>query len=140
MRCYLIDDDKIFHLLSQKMLQRSGIDVKVNAFLSAETALEALKQSAITYNDLPEIILLDIRMPKMDGFEFLDEYLQLPNDVLSKVRIFMLTSSIDERDVEKAKTYSCIKGFFNKPLSQEAITTILLNEGEHWNHTITGRG
>jgi CheY-like chemotaxis protein len=125
MNCYLIDDDKVFHLISHKMLQRSGIEVAVSNFFDGEEALASLKKSIEQQEVIPQIILLDIRMPKMDGFTFLDEYAKLPEEVTNHIKIFLLTSSIDKNDIERAKNHPALKGFFNKPLSFEAIKTII---------------
>ena len=74
---------------------------------------------------MPEIIFLDIDMPLMDGFQFLDEFDNLSEETKKTCSIVMLTSSINPQDVNKSKKYSSVKKYINKPLSQENIQKIM---------------
>lgn len=113
-----IDDDEIFNFLNQRILELSGTLGKLQSFTSARKALDFLNENTAHPDQWPEIILLDIRMPGMDGFEFLDQFQQLPAALMKKVKVFMLTSSIDERDRSRATTYPCVLGYYSKPLSE----------------------
>jgi CheY-like chemotaxis protein len=114
----LIDDDEIFNFLSERVLKISEIANTVQIFSKAKEALTY-------FSDFKEedkvIILLDIRMPEMDGFEFLEEFNKLN---LLNIDVYMLTSSLDERDKEKAFTYPAVKGFYSKPLGKVIIAEI----------------
>jgi CheY-like chemotaxis protein len=81
------------------------------------SARDALKHLLTTATDLPDtIILLDLQMPDMNGFEFIDAYDELPDFLKNKIRIFMLSSTIDTRDIEKAKASPHIIDLLPKPL------------------------
>ena len=114
----LIDDDDIFNFLSQRVLKSCGITDTITTFSNAKEALVYLAESKKNSTD---IILLDIRMPEMDGFEFLEKFTMLN---FLNIDIFMLTSSLDKRDRERALTYSSVKGFYSKPLNKEIALEI----------------
>lgn len=110
----LIDDSAFDLLIYEKLLLKSGISNSVKTFNSAR---EALKYLLETGNSLPEtVILLDLQMPDMNGFEFIEEYDSLPDSLKEKIRIFMLSSTIDTRDIEKAKASLHIIDLLPKPL------------------------
>jgi CheY-like chemotaxis protein len=117
----LIDDDEIFNFLNKRILELSGTAGKINIFTAAQRAIEWLKEHSDEENSWPEIILLDIRMPLMDGFEFLDEFIQLPEKNIRKVKVFMLTSSIDERDRSRSANYPVVYGYYSKPMTPEIL-------------------
>ena len=104
---FLIDDDALVNFLNQEIIKDSHPDKKVRSFESATEALEVIKEMLNTSDSkLPQLILLDINMPVMDGWEFLDIFDQLPENKTKDCKIIMHTSSIDPRDIEKAKTYN----------------------------------
>ena len=124
-RCYLIDDDKIFNLISSKMIERSGWECEVVVFNSAEIALKQLTQDLNHPELIPSLVLLDIRMPDMDGITFLQKLNELPENIINSIRVFMLSSSLDERDMQVAKQFSTVKGFLSKPLSISDLNQII---------------
>lgn len=124
-RCYLIDDDKIFNLISSKMIERSGWECEVVVFNSAEIALQQLTQDLNHPELIPVLVLLDIRMPDMDGITFLQKLNELPSALIESIKIFMLSSSLDERDMEMAKQFPMVKGFLSKPLSIADLNQII---------------
>jgi CheY-like chemotaxis protein len=110
----LIDDSAFDLLIYEKLLLKSGISKSVKTFNSAREALRFLFEEG---NTLPEtVILLDLQMPDMNGFEFIEEYDSLPDYLKEKIRIFMLSSTIDTRDIEKAKASQHIIDLLPKPL------------------------
>ena len=114
----LIDDDNIFNFISNRVLKSSGIANNITTFSNAKQALVFFTESKENCSD---IILLDIRIPEMDGFEFLEEFIEL--NCLG-TNIFMLTSSMDYKDKEKASTFLPVKGFLSKPLTEDKVIKI----------------
>ena len=121
----LIDDDNSTNIYNEYIISDMGVTEEIVIFQNGEKALKFLT----TKNDdgkypQPDIILLDINMPIMNGWEFLAEYNKIPQEQRSVV-ITMLTSSMNTDDKRKAEEMEVINGFINKPLSEEKFNEIL---------------
>lgn len=126
---YLIDDDKIFNIIHAKTIEREGYASCIESFVNGAEAIDRLQKLIKDDNGgFPEIIFLDINMPVMDGWEFLDEYANLPQQYTDKCRIYMLSSSIDSNDIERAKTYKTVYEFISKPLTVDKLHKIFTQE------------
>lgn len=120
-RILLVDDDPITNMINEKLITRD-FDFQVSPYTNASDALDHLKElSSPATGVIPSLVLLDINMPVMDGWEFLEKFSALPQTLFSKCRVFMLTSSIDLDDIEKSKTYAPVRGFISKPLTTAKI-------------------
>lgn len=126
--CYLIDDEPIFNLISAKIISRSGWQGEVRVFISAKTALEEIKLHIANEGYLPDFLFLDVRMPEMDGFQFLDELVNLPKEPLKFTKVYMLSSSLDQKDIVRSQQFSMVKGFLSKPLDVQTVKEIFLND------------
>jgi CheY-like chemotaxis protein len=121
----LIDDDPITNLINKRIIE-NYFGFKTIVFTNAAEALGQLKQWLMAEtNMLPEIIFLDIDMPDMNGWEFLDELHTLPDALIDKCHIIVLTSSIDFEDIEKSKTYRVVRGFISKPLTADSLRMLV---------------
>lgn len=119
----LIDDDRPTNIFNEIMVKRSELFSEWYIYSAADKALDALVNNEVD----PDIILLDINMPCMDGWQFLSEYdkLEIENKVNS---IYMLTTSKNRLDIEKAKTFVKVKGFKEKPLTVDMLKKLLPHE------------
>ena len=121
----LIDDDPVTNLVNKKIIERH-FDFKTIVFTDAVLALEELKKwLIINTRSLPKIIFLDIDMPEMNGWEFLDELHKLPANYVQQCRVIVLTSSIDSEDIEKSKSYQAVLDFISKPLTTDKLRSII---------------
>lgn len=127
----LIDDSDIDNMVNKKVIEKSGFTSHITVKKSAESAIEYLRELVISnVEDIPDMIFLDIRMPDVDGFGFLELYKNLPGDILAKSRIVMLSSSIDSEDYKRAMANPYVKHFLNKPLRKESVEMVAgMNDG-----------
>ncbi len=120
-KALIVDDDLIFQMIATKMIQKAGLDGSPKTFVNGKVALEYL------LSELPDpseiIIFLDINMPVMDGWEFLDQLQS--NEQLQAYRVIMVTSSTNDSDRQKAKSYAQISDFFIKPLNIEQLQALV---------------
>ena len=117
----LIDDNDIDLFVNTQLLKRAGLTENVIAQKSAYSALSFLRKNQNNPDTLPKSIFLDIRMPEIDGFGFLDEFEKLSKDVKETCKIYMLSSSLDTKDIERAKSNPYVSKLLNKPLNVKEI-------------------
>jgi CheY-like chemotaxis protein len=123
---YIIDDDPIDRFITRTVIRSFCPDSKIEEFSEASTAMTALR--LLAENDAykwPELILLDINMPVMNGFTFLDQLKDFSFLFLENCSIFMITSSSNAKDVEQAMNTTLVKTYIIKPLTHSLFTNIL---------------
>lgn len=116
----LIDDSEIDNLVNKHILTKSDLANEIMIFSLAQEALDFFSNSPTS--EYPDLILLDINMPIMNGFGFLQEYSTLLADKANEINIFMLSSSVDPNDIRKSEEYNFVKGFISKPLSLDHLS------------------
>ncbi|WP_295334868.1 response regulator [Flavobacterium sp.] len=121
----LIDDDEIFTYIIKKIIEESDIAEHINIFSNGRDAINYLSEVANEVVLLPKVIFLDLNMPLLDGWGFLDEYIRLKPKLCRKINLYVITSSVSHYDHEKSKEYSDITDFIVKPLAKEKFIAII---------------
>lgn len=122
----LVDDDDIYRFATSMMLKKSDLVTNIIMFSNGLKAINFLKDEAGNIDSIPDILFLDINMPVMDGWEFLEEYLLIRPTLPKTVVIYLVSSSVDEKDIVKAKSISELSGYLVKPISSENIMEVIL--------------
>ena len=117
----IVEDNPIDIFINTKVIEQTNLCDELVTYNSAREALASLAKNQASQTPNPELILLDIRMPDMDGFDFLDAFMKLPDAVQQNCKIIMLSSSIDDADESKARSYAAVCDFVCKPLTREKI-------------------
>tara|TARA_R110002124_G_scaffold287038_1_gene470008 strand:+ start:3023 stop:3424 length:402 start_codon:yes stop_codon:yes gene_type:complete len=123
----LIDDSTMDNYISEFIIKEAKIAEKINVFTSPIEALVYLRTMQSKQEEFSDAIFLDINMPEMNGFGFLDEFSKFPEEIIKRTSIFMLTSSDDPNDIERALKYSAVKKYFVKPLSNAILNEVSLD-------------
>lgn len=122
-RVFLVDDDEIINHVHSQVIKRIDASVEISLFRSGMQFIQFVKSSS--FDSFPDIIFLDIRMPEMNGFEVLDELMTNYATSLSQTRIYVLSSTLDERDLERAVSFPIVSKFMSKPLSFDSVSDLL---------------
>ncbi|TVZ26197.1 response regulator receiver domain-containing protein [Gillisia sp. Hel_I_86] len=122
----IIDDDKIYVNLVRKIIEIKKLSENLLIFKNGLEALEYFKiiLTNMTEEKLPDIIFLDLNMPVMDGWEFLGEFIKIKNQFDKKITLYVVSSSIDPRDLERAKSFNLVTDYLIKPIELKKFEKI----------------
>lgn len=120
----LIDDDEIICIVHPAIIRQAFPDSQVIVIKSSTEALEYLKALVVSNEPVPDVIFLDINLPQMSGFELLDKLSEEDINYLKNSKIYMLSSSIDQRDMDRVEANKMVTGFVGKPLSMDFMKSI----------------
>ena len=123
----IIDDDSIYINLITKILELKKISKSVLVFKNGKEALDYF-QSLVDHGDsnlIPGIILLDLNMPVMDGWQFLDQFAAINEKLQERINLYVVSSSINLRDIDRAKSIDIVSDYITKPLNLDDFDKIL---------------
>ena len=123
----VIDDDDINIFIIKKIVEKTGLEINMISKGNGQLAIEYINQSIENPEIFPNLMLIDINMPVMNGWEFVEAYQSL--HIKHNVDMYILSSSVYENDIEKTKNYPSIKGFISKPLSIERLKELVNSIG-----------
>src|SRR5690348_9368550 len=121
----IIDDDQIYQLVMKRTIEQSGMVKNIMQFYDGEEAIGYFKEKYESIEVLPELILLDINMPYMNGWQFLDEFIKIGFKKEYKLTIFIVTSSTTAEDMKRAKEYSIVTGYHVKPVTKDKFEEMM---------------
>lgn len=121
----LVDDDDVFVLLTKIAIKKTNLVDQIMVFSNGLEALMFLKEKKHQEDALPEIILLDLSMPIMDGWQFLEKFSKLHPKLIKKVTIYICSSSISPRDILRAKTINEVSDYIIKPITKDKLKDII---------------
>lgn len=121
----IIDDSRLDCFIAEKIIQNSGTYSSVKSYMEATEAYEAIKNGLIGDDSIITIIILDIQMPVMNGFQFVEVFEQLPKEIQSRFAIFLFSSSINENDKNRLENYPSIIRFYSKPISKDTVAQMI---------------
>jgi CheY-like chemotaxis protein len=122
MLTYLIDDESISLFLAEQVLRQQGVTSPIRPFGGAEEGLHFLVTNLPT--EVPDVILLDLNMPRMNGWEFLEALGPHAGALAGRCHIYILTSSLALADTTRAKDFALVRGIIHKPLDEDEVQSI----------------
>ena len=123
----LIDDDNIFVFLTKKTIQLTNLVDLIKVFENGLDAINYLKENRDNPEVLPEIILLDLSMPIMNGWQFLEEFTKINSSIGKKITIYICSSSISHDDISRAKSISEVSDYIIKPVTKDKLIDLIKN-------------
>ena len=121
----LIEDDPAFMYLARLIVQTVDNTADILSFDDGSQAFKFLEKNKTDFSSLPDVIFLDLNMPYMDGWAFLDAYDTIKNDFSKTIPIYILSSSISESDISRAASNPLVVEFMSKPFEEQKLAEIL---------------
>lgn len=124
----IVDDDKIFHMMAIRLMQLTNVSERFLTFINGREAIEYIEAHQNDASSIPDALFLDINMPIVDGWGFLDRYDKIQHQLAKKIKIYMVSSSIDPRDTDRAKENIYVLDYISKPVDKEHLLEIFKPE------------
>ena len=121
----VVDDDDVYRFTIEKYIQMLSSTTRVISFADGEEALDYFKENLDTEENLPEIVLLDVNMPIMDGWDFLNEYERIKSRLNKEIRVYLVSSSTDERDQNCSRNYPSVRDYLVKPIDEKYLKRLI---------------
>lgn len=121
----IIDDDPIFIYGTKRLMDEVAFSNELIVYHNGQEALDGLHAMTNDGEELPSIIFVDLNMPVMNGWEFLEDFLKIPNHNREKVMVYIISSSVDPRDLERIENYPVVNKYILKPITPEALEDVL---------------
>lgn len=123
----IIDDDPIFIYGTKRLMTEIEFCETILVFENGQDAIDGLQNIMASSDKLPSVIFLDLNMPIMNGWEFLEHFEKITNHNRKKTAIYIISSSVDPRDLERIKNYQVVNSYILKPISKEDLNSVLEN-------------
>jgi len=120
----LVDDDSVCNFINEVTLNKLGVAKEIHSALNGQEALDLINGYFLGDRSIPDVILLDLNMPIMDGFQFIEAFKRLEYPKKDKILIVVLTSSANPEDVKKAKSLG-VDHYMTKPINEEKLLALL---------------
>jgi CheY-like chemotaxis protein len=122
----VIDDDNIYQYTARVLLESTGLAKKITSFYNGRDAISFF-QKAENQNaeELPDMIFLDINMPIMNGWEFLEEYNKLHTSLPKPIMVYVVSSSVDSSDMQKSRSYEAVSDYLVKPVNRSKFLELM---------------
>jgi len=122
----LIDDDKVYQFTAKMILEATGLTSSIKTFFNGKEAIDFLSNPENQQADhLPDVIFLDINMPVMNGWNFLEAYEAIKQELPKNIVIYVVSSSVDESDIQKSRSYLAVTDYVIKPINREKYRQLL---------------
>lgn len=120
----LIDDDEIYLFSVKKVIEVNKLSERVLEFRNGQEAIDFFVQSSNNQHDLPDVIFLDINMPVMNGWEFIEEFKKIRPLLSKDIMLYVVSSSVDKTDVDRARSFSNVNDYLIKPITASQLVNI----------------
>ncbi len=125
----IVDDDEVYQFSVTRTIKAANIVKKILIFSDGEEVFDFLTDNLSKKDELPDIIFLDINMPYMDGWEFLNNFTSIKPKLPKKITIYLVSSSVSDKDLDKAKAISDVTDYMVKPITIEDFRNVIENNG-----------
>ncbi|MES2003674.1 MAG: response regulator [Bacteroidota bacterium] len=122
----VIDDDNIYQYTARVILESTGLIKEIQSFYDGNEALNFIKKNIHQSREsLPDVIFLDINMPVMNGWEFLDEYNKLSTNLTKPILVYVVSSSVNSTDMQRSRAYETVTDYLVKPVNRNTYQELM---------------